>query len=469
MKTIFKLIVLMLFSINYISCNQGNANNTSANKHDHENYDGHEHDHEDAHVHEDGHNHDDDHSHDDGHYHGHDDDHSHDDGHDHDHEDAHVHEDGHNHDDDHSHDDGHEHDHEDAHNHEGEHSHDENLIVFSKSQAKKVNFKVEKPLFKKFGQTIKTVAKIENVNIEEVVITSKTSGIVNLFRDDIVEGKSVRVGNHLLSISSNDLADNNHGVKLKEAENNFSIAKKNFDRKSELIQDKIITEEEFLEAKREYISAKTIYDNLNDNFHNTGQIVRSSINGHINKVFVKNGQYVEAGEQIISISSNNKLILQSNLQQKYFSHMPDVIDANIKTLYNGNIYTLKDLNGKILSYGKSTTKDSHLIPFNIQIDNNNNFIPGSLVEVYLICQGENNSVIIPKTALIENQGSYYIFVQKAEEDFEKREVTIGESDGIYTEIKRGLSKEEKVVTVGAIHIKLAEGSGALDPHAGHVH
>jgi membrane fusion protein, heavy metal efflux system len=53
--------------------------------------------------------------------------------------------------------------------------------------------------------------------------------------------------------------------------------------------------------------------------------------------------------------------------------------------------------------------------------------------------------------------------------FEKREVSIGSTDGIKVEVLKGLSTNERVVTEGAITIKLAQATGTLDAHAGHVH
>jgi hypothetical protein len=43
------------------------------------------------------------------------------------------------------------------------------------------------------------------------------------------------------------------------------------------------------------------------------------------------------------------------------------------------------------------------------------------------------------------------------------------SDGIRIEILSGLDKDEKIVTQGAVSVKLSQSAGALDPHAGHAH
>jgi len=53
--------------------------------------------------------------------------------------------------------------------------------------------------------------------------------------------------------------------------------------------------------------------------------------------------------------------------------------------------------------------------------------------------------------------------------FEKREVQIGASDGIDVEIVNGINSNERVVTKGAVLVKLAQSAGTLDAHSGHIH
>lgn len=66
-------------------------------------------------------------------------------------------------------------------------------------------------------------------------------------------------------------------------------------------------------------------------------------------------------------------------------------------------------------------------------------------------------------------GNYFVYVQLTPEFFEKREVKIGDTDGVRTAILSGLNESERVVSKGAILVKLAQSTGALDAHAGHVH
>jgi multidrug efflux pump subunit AcrA (membrane-fusion protein) len=146
-----------------------------------------------------------------------------------------------------------------------------------------------------------------------------------------------------------------------------------------------------------------------------------------------------------------------------------IISANIRTVHDNKSYTLEELNGKILSFGKNASADNFLIPLNLQIDNKGNFISGGFVELYLKTLTNANAVTIPNTSILEEQGNHFVFVQINPELFEKREVKIGSTDGLKTEITKGISATERIVTKGAVLVKLAQSSGALDAHSGHVH
>jgi hypothetical protein len=105
----------------------------------------------------------------------------------------------------------------------------------------------------------------------------------------------------------------------------------------------------------------------------------------------------------------------------------------------------------------------------LQIDNKGSFVPGSFVEIYLKTITSEKSVTIPNSALLEEQGINFVYVQINPELFEKREIKTGATDGLKTEILAGIVPDERIVTEGAVFIKLSHSTGALDPHAGHVH
>ena len=344
-----------------------------------------------------------------------------------------------------------------------------NTTVFTKEQSWKVDFATDFPRNEPFGQIIKTTAQVQSSQGDEIIVSAKASGIVVISADNVLEGKSVSNGQVLFTISGSSLADNNSAVRYSEAKNNFEKAKSDYERSKELAKDKIVSEKDLLNAKNQYDNTMAIYENLNKNFSPAGQRVASPMSGFIKQLFVQNGQYVEAGQPIVTVSQNKTLVLRAEVQQKYASVLGSIQDANIRTLHDNHTYTLEQLNGKVMSFAKTTNNDNYLIPISLQIDNAGSFVSGGFVEIYLKTLTNAQAMTVPNAALLEEQGIFSVYAQITPELFEKREVKIGATDGMKTEILQGITETERIVSSGAIYIKLAQATGTLDAHSGHVH
>lgn len=344
-----------------------------------------------------------------------------------------------------------------------------NTTVFTKEQSWKTDFETSFPGFEPFGQVIKATAIVESASGNEIIISAKSNGFVVFGSINVLEGMDVSAGQSLFSISGSEFADNNVSVKLAEAKSNFEKADADYERAKELTKDKIVPEKDLLTSKNLYENAKAVYDNLSRNFGKSGQLVKSPLTGFIKQVLVKNGSYVESGQPLIIVSQNNKLLLTAEVPQRYASVLGQITSATIHNFSNNETYSIEDLNGKILSYGKAANDNNYHLPISFQIDNTGNFLIGSFVEVYLKTISEAPALIVPNEALLEEQGNYFTWVQVTPELFEKREVHIGSTDGLYTEIIKGISSGERIVTRGAMLIKLAQATGTLDAHSGHNH
>ena len=95
-------------------------------------------------------------------------------------------------------------------------------------------------------------------------------------------------------------------------------------------------------------------------------------------------------------------------------------------------------------------------------------LPGSYVEVFLLSSEMPDVLSLPVTALTEEQGLYFIYLQLDEEGYKKQEVTLGANNGKDVQILTGLKAGDRVVTKGAYQVKLASASNAIPAHS-HEH
>lgn len=341
-------------------------------------------------------------------------------------------------------------------------------VPYTKEQSWQIDFAMTAIDPQPFSEIIKTTGEILPAQGDEMVVTANTNGIVTFSGNKAVVGTSVRAGEMLFAISGKNLTDGNTETRFTQAKVAYDKAKADYDRAQELVKDNIVSQKDFQDIKARYETEQANYNNLSRNYQSGGQKVVSPISGFMKNILVAEGQYVSIGQPIASVSQNRSLVLKAEVSQKYFSKLPLISSANFKTAYDNKTYSIESLNGKLLSYGKSNDANTLFIPVTFSFDNRGEVVPGSLVDVYLKLQPFDGAIVIPVSALIEEQGVFYAYVQTGGESFVKRELKMGGSDGINVQVLAGLNDGERVVTKGAYQIKLATASGAIPAH-GHAH
>lgn len=178
------------------------------------------------------------------------------------------------------------------------------------------------------------------------------------------------------------------------------------------------------------------------------------------------GEHIKAGRKLATVIAPKKLILQADVPQNQFSKLNTFTSASFTTSYNKRVYRTDSLNGKLLAYGRSTDGSSFFTPVSFKIDYQPDLIPGSFAEINLFGKPLTDVLVIPKTALLEEQEKIYVFLHNKNGDYEKRYIVPGSDDGEYVRVTAGLYENDKVVVKGAYLVKLATMSHDLpDTHS----
>ena len=299
---------------------------------------------------------------------------------------------------------------------------------------------------------------------DESVAVATVAGVVS-FRKKVTEGMQVSQGAPLVTVSSNNIAE---GDPVQRARNTYEVAKKEYERMKSLVGNKIVSEKEFARAEEVYENARISYEALAKNHSASGQSIPSPISGYVKSVLVKEGDYVTVGQPLVSVTQNRRLFLRAEVSEKYYPYLRSITSANFQTPYNNKLYELDDLNGRLLSSGKASGDNSFYVPVTFEFDNKGDMISGSYVEVYLLSSPMEQVLSLPRTALTEEQGVFFVYLQLDEEGYKKQEVTLGADNGKQVQILSGIHAGDRVVTEGAYHVRLASASNAIPGHT-HEH
>ena len=350
--------------------------------------------------------------------------------------------------------------HEEEDDHDDDH-HDHGGVVFPPAKAKEFGIEYEIVSPGAFHDVIKTSGTIESSTSDIHTVVAKKSGVITLV-PGISVGTQVSGGETIGSISSEGIQG---GDVNRAAAVNLQAAKAEYERLKPLYEDGLVTVSVFREAERAYKEAEALTGKVKAS---SSSSVSSPSAGTIQNLYVKSGEYVDVGSPIASVSKNSNLILKADMPAREAGHLGELETANFIPEGGREVVKLADVNGKKVS-GSVAPVSNGYIPVYFSFTGNPLSFPGGYAEVYLIC-GERKGVIsVPREALVEIQGNKYLYVAEDEDEYEKRLVKTGATDGERIEILEGLDEGEKLITKGASIIRMAEVSAIAPPSHTHSH
>jgi RND family efflux transporter MFP subunit len=352
---------------------------------------------------------------------------------------------------------------EEDHAHEGEaveeeHAHEGEAvgeITFLKEQAWKSDFMVSQINPSLFHAVIPTSGEIMAMPGEKKNITASSQGIVRFADPLLVQGSTVKKDQLLFTLSSETLVEDNVKLRYDEAKNRLEKSRNDYQRHRILHEQDALSDRQFQESRSTYVGDSLRYYSLAANISDGGVKVTAPVSGTIHELLVSDGEYTEPGKLLATLSTNRTLMLRTDLPQQYFDQLKEIKSAHFRPAYTDQVFTVEEMNGRLLAAGVSVAENNHYLPVIFKLENDGSLLEGAFAEVYLQAEEKNDILAVPTTALAEEQGGYYLYIQVTGETYTKRSVIIGENDGLYVEITGGLHAGERVVTRGVMLVKAA--------------
>ncbi|HSK20938.1 MAG TPA: efflux RND transporter periplasmic adaptor subunit [Longimicrobiales bacterium] len=191
----------------------------------------------------------------------------------------------------------------------------------------------------------------------------------------------------------------------------------------------------------------------------------SPINGVVaRRSFVPGGR-VEAGTPLFTIVDPRTAWLRVQVPASAATGIPSNARATFTTEGSQQVHTTS----RLVSVGSVLDPRTRTVPVVFEIaEAGALYTFGQLAQVAVPSGGEVTGVVIPNRAIIDDNGTPVAYVQTGGEEFERRVLSLGASDGVRTHIVAGVRAGEMVVTTGAFQVRLASMSGD-DFAGGHAH
>ena len=336
------------------------------------------------------------------------------------------------------------------------------FYLYQKNEQDPIVYETEKPS----TQTIikKTVATGSILPLEEVLIKPNISGVIE---EIYVEGGDfVKSGDLLarIKVVPNLNALNDAKNSIDEAKIALDDQRRNFDRQSNLFNKGVISKVDLERAQVSYDQAKQSYSAANKRYdivktgttrgfgNSANTMIRSTVTGMVLEVPVEVGnQVIESnnfneGTTIAAIADVDKMIFEGKVDESEVGKIKEdlPLEITVGALENITFDAILDYiapkgneeNGAIQFEIKGTLKKQDSV-----------FIRAGLSANASIILDRADSVLSIKEALVQfdpETKKPFLEIATGDQQFERRDVELGISDGIYVEVKSGLDEEDEI-------------------------
>ncbi|HET9532959.1 MAG TPA: efflux RND transporter periplasmic adaptor subunit [Blastocatellia bacterium] len=250
-------------------------------------------------------------------------------------------------------------------------------------------------------------------------------------------------------------------VRLNQAKIEYERAQRLYERKAYSLRQLQAAEADYKAAQASYAAAAEQIKALSDGPAarlssvgvQTSYAVRAPISGIVVKVSKAMGEQVAPGEQVVEIVNLDTVWVEAPIFERDLSFL----SRQAKPVFTTPAYPGTEFTGTILDIGAVIDEQSRATTVTFEVPNRDRTLRIGMQANVRIDAGEGqDAIVIPKEAVLEHEGKKIVYVLLSGEEFQRREVTVGDELGNKVALLSGVEPGERVVTQGAYQLKLQE-------------
>jgi membrane fusion protein, heavy metal efflux system len=303
-------------------------------------------------------------------------------------------------------------------------------------------------------------------------ITPGIAGVVRQVRK--TAGDKIEAGTVLVVLSSRELAEAKS--QYLAARQRVELAKKNFERIASLWKDKIIAEQEYLDAQQTLAEANIVSQTATQSLYTLGLSqeevaalpeaaasrlsryeVQAPFTGTLVEQHVTEGEQVQAETELFVLTPLDTLWVMASVYE------PDI--AKIRPGQCGAVtvqaYPNQEFAGKVTWIADAVDEQTRTLQVRLEVPNEKRLLKAGMFAAVKLTVGKEKGVLnVPSKAIQIEPGSTFVFVETDKGHYERRDVQIGIRSENTVEIRSGLTEGQRVVTEGAalLESELEKGS-----------
>ncbi|SJZ76984.1 efflux RND transporter periplasmic adaptor subunit [Novilysobacter spongiicola] len=201
-----------------------------------------------------------------------------------------------------------------------------------------------------------------------------------------------------------------------------------------------------------------------------GIAVKAPMAGMIALAPVSNGSAVEDGDLLFHIVNRDELWLEAHVSEADAARLESPTGASFELPgLDAPVEIRTADNGRLVGVGGMIDPESRSVPVIFAMDDPGPHIAlNQDVEARVFTGGMRSGLSVPVGAVIDDGGQRVVYVMRGGESFSRVPVRLGLRDGDRYEVLEGLEAGQRVVSRGAMQVRLAAATPEAMGH-GHAH
>ena len=301
----------------------------------------------------------------------------------------------------------------------------------------------------KLVQTVEWIDEVQAtgtvVPIQGTLLSTELPGTVQSINFE--SGQDVAIGDILLRLDCRQ-----ERAELASANANSQLAQINYARAQKLIASKTISQAEFDISEAEMKKAIAQVEQIKSRIEQ--KTIRAPFTGSLGIRQVQEGQYLKAGEQVVSLQADELVYVNFYLSQSAYAYLKEGLAVSVSADVLGDSI----ITGKISAVANEVDVSSRMIEVQATLPNpERRLASGMYVNVLLSLTKKREALVIPQTAIVYTSYGNSVYLSKLDEDgstyrAKQATVALGKRKGDYVEVLSGVTEGSAVVTDGVFKI-----------------
>ena len=286
-----------------------------------------------------------------------------------------------------------------------------------------------------------------STNLEADARVEVFSRSTNLVAELLVEEGDAIAENQLLL----RLENQTQKIQLNKAEVRLDKARKEFKRKQDLVENELISIQEFNDATYELKQAELQLAEAQQELDYTQ--IRAPIKGTLTSRMIKLGDQVNVGQHLFDIIDFDSLIARVYVPEKDLSGLGLGQKARLRSQAMGD----RPIHGVIQRIAPTVDPKTGTVKVTVKVDRVAQLRPGMYVDLDIVVNTHEQALLIPKKALVYDQDQVFVFrvIDDGEQGAVVERVAVNPQlmDQRFVEPGAGFSTEDRIVVAGQSSLK----------------